>query len=167
MSGFFFVDGRGLPTLTYPFFVTAWIMMMSQSQWLESLENRDENNENVAPVRKRVEKLSREMSRNLMKQASERLQGVSEAMLDVKYSASDSMHRYHDQLKRTLGSSTHASQSDVMTAHRKKWNREMERQQAAQRRERQSAHVNGGGSGGGGAGISAVRDASGRHWRNR
>jgi urea transporter len=167
MSGFFFVDGRGLPTLTYPFFVTAWIMMMSQSQWLESLENRDENNENVAPVRKRVERMSREMSRTLLKQASERLQGVSEAMLDAKYSASDSMHRYHDQLKRTLGGSSHASQSDVMAAHRKKWNREMERQQATQRRERQSAHVNGVSGGGVSGTTSAARDGSGRHWRRR
>lgn len=130
MSGFFYVDGTGLPTLTYPFFVSAWIMMMSQSQWLESLENRDENNENVAPVRKKVERLSREMSRNLLKQASQRLQGVTEAVLDAKFSASDSMHRYHDQLKRTLGGNTPEAQNDIMAAHRKKWAREMQRQQA-------------------------------------
>jgi urea transporter len=156
MSGFFFVEGTGLPTLTYPFFVTSWIMMMSQSQWLESLENRDENNENVAPVRKRVERMSREMSRTLMKQASERLQGVSEAMIDAKFSASDSMHRYHDQLKRTLGRSSHADQSDVMSAHRKKWTREVQRQQAAQRRER--GHV---------SGSASATPASHMDWRKR
>jgi urea transporter len=164
MSGFFFVDGTGLPTLTYPFFVAAWIMMMSQSQWLESLENRDENNENVAPVRKRVERMSREMSRNLLKQASQRLQGVSDAMIDAKFSASDSMHRYHDQLKRTLGRSTHADQTDVMSAHRKKWNREMQRQQAAQQRERGAVPA----ARARGAGLTVPpREPSHMDWRKR
>lgn len=161
MAGFFFVDGTGLPTLTYPFFVASWIMMMSQSQWLESLDNRDENNENVAPVRKRVERMSREVSRSLMKQASQKLQGVSEVMLDARYSASDSLHRYHDQLKQTLGRSK--PQIDVLSAHRKKWAREVQKQQAAQRHENQKTNVNGTKPGPG----TLNREASHRDWRKR
>ena len=158
MAGFFVVEGTGLPTLTYPFFVTSWIMMMSQSQWLESLDNRDENNENVAPVRKRVERMSREVSRTLMKQASQKLQGVSDVMLDARYSASDSLHRYHDQLKKSLGKSpTHV---DVLAAHRKKWAREVQKQQAAHRHEQHhKGHV--------AVPATLNREASHRDWRKR
>jgi urea transporter len=117
----FVIEDTNLPTLTFPFFIASWIMMMSQSQWLESLEDRDENNENIAPVRKKVARLSKQMRKKLVKRASEKMQ-------DVRWSAGDQLHHYHDQLKRTLAGhskkKTELSQ-EVLARQREAWERQI------------------------------------------
>ena len=51
----FVVNDIQLPVMTFPFIVTAWIMMYSESGWVKVKVDgqRDEERENVAPVRTR------------------------------------------------------------------------------------------------------------------
>lgn len=44
-------DQTSLPVLTFPFITTAWIMMLTQSAWLEVRSDGEEEAENVAPSR--------------------------------------------------------------------------------------------------------------------
>ena len=55
MKSAFIVNELQLPIMTFPFIVTAWMMMYTESGWIKVYVDakRDEDRENVAPARKR------------------------------------------------------------------------------------------------------------------